>query len=64
LDILNENDEVSESVSNTQRLIDDYKQGITDRLKSKLNELKRDGDSKIGLASEKCNIFFIDFNIY
>nr|XP_012216711.1 PREDICTED: laminin subunit alpha-1-like [Linepithema humile] len=53
LDILDENNEVSESVSNTQRLIDDYKQGITDRLKSKLNELKRDGDSKIGLASEK-----------
>lgn len=53
LDILDENDEVAKSVRNTQRLIDDYKQGIADRLKPKLHELKREGDSKIGLASEK-----------
>lgn len=58
LDILEDNDEVAESVKNTQRLIDDYKQGIADRLKPKLHELKREGDSKIGLASEKCNVSF------
>jgi len=58
VDILEENDEVAESIKNTQQLIDDYKQGIADRLKPKLNELKREGDSKIGLASEKCNIIF------
>jgi len=59
VDILEENDEVAESIKNTQQLIDDYKQGIADRLKPKLNELKREGDSKIGLASEKCNIIFL-----
>ncbi|XP_036145001.1 laminin subunit alpha-1 isoform X3 [Monomorium pharaonis] len=53
LDILENNDDVANSVKNTQRLIDDYKQGITDRLKPKLHELKHEGDSKIGLASEK-----------
>lgn len=58
LDVLEDNDEVTESIKNTQRLIDDYKQGIADRLKPKLQELKREGDSKIGLASEKCNVFF------
>ncbi|XP_025159598.1 laminin subunit alpha-1 isoform X2 [Harpegnathos saltator] len=51
--ILDENDKVKESMKNTQRLIDDYNQGIADRLKPKLNELKREGDSKISLASEK-----------
>ncbi|XP_014473552.1 PREDICTED: laminin subunit alpha-1 isoform X2 [Dinoponera quadriceps] len=51
--ILNENDEVTESIRNKQRLIDDYNQGIADRLRPKLNELKREGDSKISLASEK-----------
>lgn len=56
--ILEKNDEVSKSIQNTQQLIDDYQQGITDRLKAKLNELKRDGDAKIGLASEKCNVSF------
>lgn len=58
LDILEDNDEVTESVKNTQQLIDDYKQSIADRLKPKLQELKREGDSKIGLASEKCNVSF------
>lgn len=58
LDILEDNDEVMESVKTTQLLIDDYKQGIADRLKPKLQELKREGDSKIGLASEKCNVSF------
>ncbi|KMQ97151.1 laminin subunit alpha-1 [Lasius niger] len=53
LNILEENDEVTESVSNTQRLIDDYSQDIADRLKPKLQDLKREGDSKISLASEK-----------
>lgn len=58
LNIMEDNNEVAESVMNTQRLIDDYKQGIADRLKPKLHELKREGDSKISLASEKCNISF------
>ncbi|KAL0132326.1 hypothetical protein PUN28_000249 [Cardiocondyla obscurior] len=53
LDILEDNDRVAKSAKNTQRLIDDYRQGINERLKPKLNELKREGDSKIGLASEK-----------
>ncbi|XP_039307072.1 laminin subunit alpha-1 isoform X3 [Solenopsis invicta] len=53
LDIFEDNNEVVDSVKNTQQLIDDYKQGIADRLKPKLHELKREGDSKIGLASEK-----------
>ncbi|XP_029679159.1 laminin subunit alpha-1-like [Formica exsecta] len=53
LNILEENDEVTKSVSDTQRLIDDYKHGIADRLKPKLQDLKREGDSKISLASEK-----------
>lgn len=43
------------SVKNTQWLIDDYKQGIVDRLKPKLYELQNEGDSKISLATEKCN---------
>ncbi|XP_072763928.1 laminin subunit alpha-1 isoform X2 [Anoplolepis gracilipes] len=52
-DILEENNKVTASISDTQRLIDDYKQGIADRLKPKLQDLKREGDSKISLASEK-----------
>ncbi|KAL6255156.1 hypothetical protein P5V15_013489 [Pogonomyrmex californicus] len=53
LDISQDNEEVGKSIKTTERLIDDYKQSIADRLKPKLNELKREGDSKIGLASEK-----------
>jgi len=56
LDILEENSKVTKSVSDTQRLIDDYTQGIADRLKPKLQDLKREGDSKISFASEKCNV--------
>lgn len=52
-----------ESVRSAQRLTDDYNQGIADRLKPKLNELKREGDSKISLASEKRKLFFIEINI-
>lgn len=59
LNILEKNDEVTESVSNTQRLIDDYSQDIADRLKPKLQDLKREGDSKISLASEKCNVPYL-----
>ncbi|RLU21684.1 hypothetical protein DMN91_006060 [Ooceraea biroi] len=51
--ILEENDVVAESVKNTQRLIDDYKQGIAERLRPKLYELQHEGDSKISLATEK-----------
>lgn len=58
LNILEKNDKVTKSVSDTQRLIDDYKHGIADRLKPKLQDLKREGDSKISLASEKCNVLF------
>lgn len=48
---------MTKSVGNMQRLIDDYNQGIAERLKPKLNELKREGDSKISLASEKRKVF-------
>lgn len=40
-------------MKNSRQLIDNYNQGITDILKPKLNELKREGDSRISLASEK-----------
>lgn len=58
VNILEKNDKVTKSASDTQRLIDDYKHGIADRLKPKLQDLKREGDSKISLASEKCNVSF------
>lgn len=45
---------VLENVKISRKLIEDYEEGIADRLKPKLNELKREGDSKISLASEKC----------
>nr|XP_034195684.1 laminin subunit alpha-1 isoform X1 [Osmia lignaria] len=51
--ILDDNEEVLETVKDNQRLIDDYNEGIANRLKPKLYELKREGDSKISLASEK-----------
>lgn len=51
--LLDENDRTMESTRDTQKLIDDYSTGISERLKPKLNELKREGDSKISLASEK-----------
>ncbi|CAK9806681.1 Laminin subunit alpha-1 [Anthophora quadrimaculata] len=51
--ILNKNEKVLEDVKSTQKLIDDYKEGIAERLKPKLFELKREGDSKISLANEK-----------
>ncbi|XP_076279706.1 wing blister isoform X1 [Lasioglossum baleicum] len=51
--LLDENDRIMESTRDNQKLIDDYRTGISERLKPKLNELKREGDSKISLASEK-----------
>nr|XP_031843946.1 laminin subunit alpha-1 isoform X2 [Nomia melanderi] len=51
--LLNDNDKVLEGTRETQKLIDDYNIGISERLKPKLNDLKREGDSKISLASEK-----------
>nr|XP_012147088.1 PREDICTED: laminin subunit alpha-2 isoform X4 [Megachile rotundata]XP_012147089.1 PREDICTED: laminin subunit alpha-2 isoform X4 [Megachile rotundata] len=51
--ILDDNEEVLETIIDNQKLIDDYKEGITNTLKPKLYELKREGDSKISLASEK-----------
>ncbi|XP_076178093.1 laminin subunit alpha-1-like [Ptiloglossa arizonensis] len=51
--VLNANKEVLKSMQDTQELIDDYTAGIAERLKPKLYELKREGDSKISLASEK-----------
>lgn len=50
---LRDNEVVLENVETTRKLIEDYEEGIADRLKPKLNELKREGDSKISLASEK-----------
>lgn len=52
--ILEDNNEVLEAVVDNQKLTEDYNEGITNRLKPKLYELKREGDSKISLASEKC----------
>lgn len=52
--ILKENEMVLENVKISRKLVEDYEEGIADRLKPKLNELKREGDSKISLASEKC----------
>lgn len=57
--ILDDNEEVLEIVKDNQRLIDDYNEGIANRLKPKLYELKREGDSKISLASEKRKIHYI-----
>lgn len=51
---LRDNEVVLENVETSRKLIEDYEEGIADRLKPKLNELKREGDSKISLASEKC----------
>ncbi|XP_015607311.1 laminin subunit alpha-1 [Cephus cinctus] len=51
--ILVDNDEVIESIEQSKRLIEDYKEGTANRLKPKLQELKREGDWKISLASEK-----------
>lgn len=50
---LRDNEVVLENVETSRKLIEDYEEGIADRLKPKLNELKREGDSKISLASEK-----------
>lgn len=52
--ISKDNEMVLENVKISRKLIEDYEEGIADRLKPKLNELKREGDSKISLASEKC----------
>jgi len=53
--ILEENNGMMKSVNKTEQLIDDYKQGISERLRPKLHELQQEGDSKISLATEKCN---------
>ena len=52
-EILQENAQTENSISETRQLIDDYHQGIVDVLNPKLQELKREGDSRISLASEK-----------
>lgn len=51
--ILNKNEDVVESIQETRRIVDDYKEGIANGLRPKLHELKREGDSKISLASEQ-----------
>lgn len=57
--ILNDNEKVLESIKTSQKLIEDYKEGIANILKPKLYDLKREGDSEISLASEKCKIYCI-----
>lgn len=57
--ILNDNEKVLESIKTSQKLIEDYKEGIANILKPKLYDLKREGDSEISLASEKCKIYYI-----
>ncbi|XP_043271259.1 laminin subunit alpha-1 [Venturia canescens] len=49
----NDADKVVESINESRKLIDDYKEGIAGILKPQLQELKREGDSKISLGSEK-----------
>lgn len=51
--ILNENIDTSNSMYETRQLIEDYQQGIVDVLNPQLQDLKREGDSRISLASEK-----------
>lgn len=60
--MLDENEKILETVKNTQKLIEDYEEGITDRLKPKLYELKREGDSKISLANEKSKNYYIFYD--
>lgn len=48
-----EADALVESINESRKLIDDYKEGIASILKPQLQELKREGDSKISLGSEK-----------
>ncbi|XP_066580920.1 laminin subunit alpha-1 [Prorops nasuta] len=48
-----ENDKIYDSVENSRKIIHSYKEGIAGQLKPQLNELKRESDSKISLASEK-----------
>ncbi|XP_076751939.1 wing blister [Xylocopa sonorina] len=50
--VLRDNERVMENIQTSQMLIDDYKEAIMNRLKPKLNKLKRESDSKISLASE------------
>ncbi|CAL7932952.1 unnamed protein product [Xylocopa violacea] len=50
--VLRDNEKVLESIKTSQMLIEDYKEAIMNRLKPKLNKLKRESDSKISLASE------------
>ncbi|XP_034944517.1 laminin subunit alpha-1-like isoform X2 [Chelonus insularis] len=42
-----------ESIIESEKLINDYKEGLANDLRPQLHELKREGDSKISLASEK-----------
>ncbi|XP_017882648.2 laminin subunit alpha-1 [Ceratina calcarata] len=51
--ILKDNKMVMETVDDLRELIENTQKGIDDTLKPKLNDLKRDGDSKINLATEK-----------
>ena len=41
------------SITESEKLIGDYKEGIANSLGPQLQELKREGDTKISLASEK-----------
>ncbi|XP_023288824.1 laminin subunit alpha-2 [Orussus abietinus] len=47
------NEEVLGSIHRSEILIEDLNQGVSNVLKPKLNDLKREGDSKISLATEK-----------
>lgn len=57
------NERTMDSVYESTRLLEDYNIGIASRLKPKLHELKREGDSKISLANEKCTCFIVSFII-
>lgn len=51
--ILSENVDTMNTVAKTRELVEDYEKGIVEVLNPKLQELKREGDSRISLASEK-----------
>ncbi|XP_074102845.1 wing blister [Cotesia typhae] len=53
VEIKSEHRKLIETISESEKLINDYKEGLANDLYPQLHELKREGDSKISLASEK-----------
>ncbi|KAK0081679.1 hypothetical protein PV325_011758 [Microctonus aethiopoides] len=53
IEVKSDHEKLMNSILESEKLINDYKNGIANNLKPQLQELKREGDSKISLASEK-----------